>query len=144
MTNVALYFKGSDEIKYFFINAVRKPNAYIGDNAKIYGSKLDKFSTKWTNDIANPIYDEDGNKIGYDKKISELTEIQEKTEIKAVTKEDYQTALKQRSFIVDLDYEKIERYIDKNINDLASAKEFLKKLSKAVLSLSRIQDKEDK
>lgn len=144
MTNVALYFEGSNEIKYFFIDAVRKPNAYVGSNAKISSSKLDKFRAKWTSDIAKPIYDDDNNKIGYDKKVSELTEIQEKTELKSISEEDYRIALKMREFISDLDYDRIEQYIDNSITDLASAKEFLKKLSKVVLALSKIQDKGDK
>ena len=41
------------------------------------------------------------------------------------------------SFIQDLTPTQVETYIDNNVTDLASAKEFLKKLSKVVLYLTR-------
>lgn len=44
------------------------------------------------------------------------------------------------TILESLTYNQIDIYIDNNVTDLASAKEFLKKLSKVVLYLERLRN----
>jgi len=142
MTNAAIYKTGTNTIKYFIKNCIKRGNDYIGSNKKILGLS-DIFSIKWTNDSVNPIY-KDGEIVGYDKTIFELSESEDNLNINKPNHTDYSYAFRIRKLLNNLTYEEVEMHIDNNITDLLSAKEYLKKLSKVVLALSVIIDGEMK
>ena len=74
MVNCAIYEKNADNISFFILDCVQYSRDFKGSNTTVTGVKESIFDTKWTIDIANPIYDEDKHLIGYDKKVSELSE----------------------------------------------------------------------
>lgn len=141
--NLAIYKKGTDIIKYFILDCIKTGDIYTGSNMKI-SSLPSKIGIMWTNDIVNIVYDENGNKIGFDKSVSELTEANSNSDITKPSHNEYVNAINIRKLLNSLTYEEVEEYIDNNVVDLSSAKEYLKKLSKVVLAISRIVDKEMK
>ena len=141
MANVAIHRNGSDEIQHFIVDCIVIGNKYIGSSKTVSGIKPQHFVAMWTNDIANPILD-DGIIIGYDKKVSELTPCASGAEVFKTDKESYQKAVKVRAHIANMTYFEIDEYIDKNVKELSDAKDYLKKLSKVVLSIIKMQDAE--
>lgn len=97
------------------------------------------FDFTWTLDDAQPVLDVDGKQTGWDKAVSDLTPA---TGIEIV-KEDRQgiaRAVEIRNHVASMTYAEVETYIDTNVTDLASARNFLKLLAKAVLAMIKIQD----
>lgn len=64
----------------------------------------------------------------------------ESNEIIIPTKEEVVTAVQLRKAIDTMSYQELEDYIEANVTDLASAKVFIKLLSKVVLALCKIVD----
>ena len=73
MANCAIYIKGSDSITYFLRDCIQSGRDFRGSNGSVTGIKEHLFSTKWTDDIAEPIIS-DGRQIGWNKLISDLSE----------------------------------------------------------------------
>jgi len=141
MSNLALYYSGSNIIEMFFINAILKPNSVYGDNLKIQSSKLDQLEKLWTNDIANPIFDIDGNQTGYDKTISDLTLDGESVVICKTPRSEYQKLIRYREKIASLTGKQIESHVENtfsnfNIDQVKS----LKKLYLAVWADVKISE----
>ena len=74
MANCAIFEKGKDKITHLIIDCVQLGRNFKGSNMKVSGVKEHIFDTKWTEDIAHVILNDQGEIIGYDKKISELTD----------------------------------------------------------------------
>ena len=141
MTNLITYEHGSDNITMFLQNCIKEGNNYLGTNAQLFGVKTHLFAVKWTLDTATPTYDAKGNIIEWDKKVSEMAEADPGEIIDPISGEDYRKAIKVRSFLADKSYEDVENYIDSYVTNLASAKAYLKLLSKIVLGIIKMMDK---
>jgi hypothetical protein len=139
--NCIIYKNNSNTIEYFIENCVKENDNYIGLNCKLHGVKSKVWSIKWTDDIVNSIYDNDGNQIGWDKTVDQITESQEKTEINKTSDLEYRTALRFRDGLAKLDYNQIDNYIDNEVVSFEEAKDYLKKLSKVVLGIIKIMDR---
>lgn len=50
--NLAVFKKGSNEIKYFIMDCIQTGNDYTGANIKLAGLKSKHWDFMWTNDIA--------------------------------------------------------------------------------------------
>jgi hypothetical protein len=141
--NCAIYRTGTDSIIWFITGCTVKQRAVsfdvIGPASKIIGIKKLSASIKWTPDTVTPLYDGDGKQIGWDKLVSELTPGQG-TEIAEETAQGVVSAHGIRGQIASMTYAQVENYVENNVTDLASAKEFLKILGKAVLATIKIQD----
>lgn len=140
MSNCAIYEKDSDEIRHFIKDCLRHGNDYFGSNKRVTGIKSHCFDVLWTEDDANPIYDQD-EQIGWDKKVSDLTPGAENLSIQEVSREDFIQALKERKQIADLTYQQVEDYVNSKVIDLPSARAYLIKLSKVVLGITKMMDK---
>jgi len=139
--NIVLYKPGTNIITHFIKNAIKRDNNYIGSNKKLLGHKSENHI--WTNDIINPIYGKDGEGKGWDKTVDQINIVDDKSfEFKKSTNEEYREALKRRSEIANLTYNQIDKYVENNVTDLPSAKAYLKKLSKVVLGVIKMMDKE--
>jgi len=130
----------NNEIKYFVKDCIKQKNNFLGSNIKLYGIKSIHFDFKWTRDKLNPIL-ENEEIIGWNKNADEVTEEKENREIKEVTEEDYREAVKIRNELAKLSYNQVDNFVENNVTDLKSAKEYLKKLSKIVLAIIKMQDK---
>lgn len=94
MANCAIYIKGSDEIIYFLRDCTQDGRNFKGSSGSVTGVKEHLFDAKWTEDVANPIFDEDGKQTGYDKSISDIPEslryqgivVSTKADVDAVTR----------------------------------------------------------
>jgi len=139
--NCIIYENNSNIVKHFIVDCIRKEDDYIGLNCKIYGLKKDLWSIKWTEDILNPIHDSNGKQIGWDKTVDQVSESQEKTEIRKTSNLEYRTALRFRDELAQLDYDQIDNYINNNVVSFEEAKDYLKKLSKVVLGIIKIMDR---
>jgi len=140
--NCIIYQHGSNKIKYFLEDCINKDRDFIGLNCKLYGVKPIHWAVKWTNDIVNPINDEDGKQISWDKTVDQVNETQEKTEIKKITNEEYREAIKFRQKLADLKFNQIDAYIDNNVVSFEEAKDYLKQLSKVVLGIIKMIDRD--
>ena len=139
--NCIIYKHNSNDIQYFVEDCINKDKDYTGSNCKLSGIKPLHWSIKWTEDIVNPINDDKGNQIGWDKTVDQITESQDRVEIKKTSNSEYRTALKFREELAQLDYNQIDKYIDNNVVSFEEAKDYLKKLSKVVLGIIKIMDR---
>ena len=127
--NCAIHKIDSNQIKKFLYNCRKIGPDYIGSNGRMLGINPKVFSVIWT-EGAEP---QSG-------KISDLVQILPPLSPKKLSHIDYHIAMKEREFIAGLDSASLEKYIDESIVDLPSAKNFLKRLSRAVLAISKISD----
>lgn len=72
MANCAIYKKGSDAITYFVKDCTQTGRIFTGSNYKIAGVKGHLFDEKWTETVANPVFDGEGKQIGWDKRVADL------------------------------------------------------------------------
>lgn len=150
MINAALYTEGSNTIDFFIKNAVLFKNKIAGDNAILRGKGFRDGTAKilWTEQDVTPIIDTDENSptfneiIGYQEGISDLVESTNyKPELnQTLTSDVLIAALEKRHEIAQLTFDQLDTYIETNVVDLASAKDFLKKLAKVVLGQIKISD----
>jgi hypothetical protein len=143
MSNLIIYPRGADTIHRFLLNAWLDGNkAYSGVTGAYIVFKRAVFGLKWTDGVANPVFDGDGEIIGWDKRPSELSEAPSGgTEIAKPTHNELLDALNRRRQVADMTFAQLDTYIENNVTDLASAKTFMKLLAKAVLAVIKIQDK---
>jgi len=141
MSNAAVYETGSNDISYFLMSCTKTGNKYVdGVTGGSVSVSSALFSVKWTEDAADRVLDGKGNRIGYNKKVSDLIECGPGAVRDKTSKADSERAVRIRNKLTSITYSQAENYIDKNVTDLESAKEFLKKLSKAVIAMARIED----
>ena len=148
MSNVAVYAKGSNEISKFIIGCVATNNGasmnFVGaSGGGCTGVKLNLFDLKWTNDVANPVFDENGNQIGYDKTVSELADDGENTLVTIPDQSEYRKAIKRMEIISSKTDDEIRSYVNNRIIDLSEAKDYLCDLSVIVASLYKILNKKN-
>ena len=141
MSNVALCPKGRDEITHFLVDAWRDGNKFISSQGQSVTIKPSVFDILWTDDPAEPVLNEEGDRIGWNKKPSELVLVSGGTEIANVTGQDYLEALKRREVISNMTYAQVEDYINQNVTDLASAKTMLATLGKVLLAVIKLIDR---
>jgi hypothetical protein len=72
--NCIIYTKNNGKITYFVKNCKKEGRNFIGDNIKLYGVKERVFDFRWTRDSVDPVFDEEGKQIGWDKKVLEVIE----------------------------------------------------------------------
>lgn len=95
MANCAIYIKGSDEIRYFIKDCVQTGRNFKGSNSSVSGVKEYLFDVKWTEDLAEPVFDAEGQRTGFNGKVSVLSEakryqgkvVSTKEDVNAVTRE---------------------------------------------------------
>lgn len=141
MSNLAVYKKGSNEIRYFLRDCVKDGNDLLGSNKKVFGIKSRHWDLLWTEDDVLEIRNDEGRIIAYNKSVSELIPIVDASlcaEVQNTEHAEYAQALRIRKLIESLSYNELETYIQDNVTDLASAKQYLIKLSKVVLALGKV------
>jgi len=137
--NVVLYSKGSDDIWWFVENCIKTGRNFFGSNVKLAGVSLDLYDFMWTADTASLIQEDPPI---WDKKVSEMTESQDTNEVIVHPASEISEAEKMKALISGLSFQQLDAYIDNNVIDLLSAKEFLKKLAKVTLGVIKIMDRE--
>jgi hypothetical protein len=137
--HAVIYRKGTNKIHYVVKNCIRQGRKFVGDNMKV-GVNLKLFDVMWTEDDINPIMNQEDEIVEWDRDVSDLTPSTNITEVIKPTKADFITAMKMRKLIDNLTYQELENYVETNITDLASAKDFLKTLAKVTLALCKIVD----
>lgn len=140
--NLVYSRKNSEIIAGFISNCIKRGNTYEGDTPEgKFTLKQRHWDFIWTEDIINPVLDGEGNQTGWDKTVAEITPATEDLEIKEISHSDYVAAMKMRKILDKMDYNDIEDYINTNVVDLPTARDYLIKLSKVVLALTKIVDK---
>lgn len=137
MANVVIYKNNSDNVLYFLLDCVVTGVDYVGTNGKVSGIKPRHYSFLWTNDIA--IFDSDTGT--WDKKVSDFILCDPGAVVTKTSPFDIEQAIKRRSELANMSYLQIEMYINNNVVDLDSARQYLIKLSKTVLGIVKIQDR---
>jgi hypothetical protein len=92
MLNLVVSQKGSNEIKYFIKNCEVNGNNLIGDNCKVK-LKLTLFDIKWTEDVIEPIFDENNNQTGWSKLLNEISDAKTYNSDVVSTREDVNTSV---------------------------------------------------
>jgi hypothetical protein len=139
--NAVIYKNNSDKIKYVITDCIRSGNNYVGTNRKVFGIKPRHYSVVWTVDDIQPIF-VDGEIVGYDKNVSDLNIIDDEISRDKPTHMEHIEAIKIRRLIDTMSYQEVEDYINTNVTDLPSARTYIIRLSKVVLALVKIVDKE--
>jgi hypothetical protein len=138
MSNVAIFIKGSNQIRRFVVDCVQEENDFLGSNCKLTGVKPQLFDHLWTDDTVTETVDGDGS-ITYDKTVDQLTPLSADDYI-SITKPtiaEITNAIQIRKQISNLSYAQVENYIENNVTDLESAKSVLKMYGKVILALSK-------
>lgn len=139
--NLALYRPGTSAVTHFLLDAVSEQAStgagrnYIGTGLRLMSVQEGFFSEKWTTSITV------ASSGGYDKLVSQLSASTGMVKVMPVSQESLSEAYRIRELITGLSYAQLDSYIDTNVTDLASAKVYLKRLSKVVLALSKIVDR---
>jgi hypothetical protein len=141
MMNAVVYEKGTNNIKHFIHNCVKKGNKLVGDNQSVH-INLDLFDVVWTDEIVTPIMHPVDTKeiVGWDTALSSISPNIETAEIIPPNRNEFKEAIKIRKVIDTMSYQELDNYIENNITDLASAKTFIKTLAKVVLALAKMVD----
>lgn len=143
--NAVLHIHGSDDIRHFIADCVRKGSLYIGSNCKVGGVKSKFYNVVWTADTTNPIMDSEGEIVGWDKRVSEMNPVANgEVGLADMDHLEYQEAFKIRKLLDKMSYQDVEDYINTNVVDLNSAKVFMIRQSKVILALAKIIDKESR
>lgn len=149
MSNAIVYKDGSEHIILFLKEAILSPGLIVGVGGRIRSKNLINGSLKilWTDQEATPIIDNDPESstyeqvIGYEETVSDFTPLAvDGPTISAPERSVYLEAIKKRHELAQFDFTQLETYIENNVTDLASAKDFLQKLSKVVLGIIKISD----
>jgi hypothetical protein len=137
--HVVIYEKGTNKIKYFIKDCIRRGKHFVGSNIKV-NINLNHFDVIWTDDTVNPIVN-NNEIVGWDKDVSDLTPSTDITEIKSLSRNEFKAAFKLRKLIDNMSYQELDDYIETNVVDLASAKVFIKTLAKVTLALCKLTEK---
>jgi hypothetical protein len=141
--NCVIYKKGSDEITHLVLDCYKRGNNFIGSNIRLFGIKPNLFDHMWTRHAAQPVADPaTGRVTGWNKKVSDLDPAKEKVEVRQPDHAEVRQAVKHRLELSRMSPAGLDLYIDLHVTDLASAREFLKMLCRAVLGVITIQDQE--
>ena len=135
-------FLSDGTLTKFLINATQQGNHFEGDNGSIT-LKPDKFQLVWTNGSkATVIYVDQENQPGlikgYEETIADFTPAIPPSHLKRETKLSRQNKIDLSEKLEDLaglSFAQLDKYIDNNVIDLVSAKQFLKKQAKVILAL---------
>lgn len=130
--NAVLYAKGTNTIKYFLKDCVRRGSHFVGSNAKIIAN-LKMYDVVWTNDVATQ--DSEGN---WDKTVDQLNHEDRGVELGASSYQELKESLNKRELINNLSFSELETYIENNVTDFATAKDFIKILSQVTLALCKL------
>jgi hypothetical protein len=140
--NLITYNPLTLQIADYVENCVRKGNEFRGADGKYFTSKLPGLEVKWTLDTTLPVIDPaPGEQTGWDKTADQMVE--SATPGATVTTPDHASwaeAVEKRADLADLTFDQLDTYINNNVVDLASAKVYLKKLSKVVLGMIKMMD----
>ena len=133
--NAIIFVTKTKRIFKFIKDCVQKDNNFKGSNCKIAGVNLKVFSVKWTDEEL--VENEDGT---YDKISVEVISNNNNRKINKPTMQEVVEAVGIRQLLDKLSYKGLDTYIENNVTDLESAKSFLKKLSKVVLAIIKLND----
>ena len=140
--NLITYNPLTLRIAHYVENCVRKGNEFRGTDGKYFTSKLAGLEVKWTLDTTLPVIDPvTGEQTGWDKTADQMEE--SATAGATVTTPDHASwaeAVEKRADMADLTFDQLDTYVNNNVTDLASAKAYLKKLSKVVLGMIKMMD----
>jgi hypothetical protein len=153
MPNCAIIDPKTGQVLHFVRDCVRNGDAFIGTNGVVV-CKTEGLSVKWTTDEAAEVKEQktipapDGQIAGtydlitgYDKTAADLIEAPAPgPEIRRPDHFTWADAVAKRAELADLTFAQLDTYIDNQVADLASAKAYLKKLSKVVLAMIKMAD----
>ena len=122
--NLAVTKKGDSKILFFIRDCVKVNNNYIGENMKLMDVKPELYDFFWTEDSVK-IIDQNEQKF-HPETTATLGSSSQYIDLGNKDISARIPALKQLAWISTKSYSDIEIYIDNNITDLESAKEFLK------------------
>lgn len=141
LAHAAIIDDKAGQILYFIKDCIRDGSNFLGSNMVVTGVNLTGLSVKWTDDETFPNMDAKGEVTGYDKTAAELAESPiPGPEIRRPDHLTWADAVAKRAELADLTVAQLDTYIDANVTDLASAKTYLKKLSKVVLGIIKMMD----
>jgi len=140
--NCIIYKKGSNKIKYFIKDCIKKNNNFIGSNCKIHGVKDYIWDTKWTYDTINPINNKNDIQTGWDKTVDQIIKTNPKHEVKKTTDKEYEEALEFKQKIASLNLDQIEAYVNNNVVSFKEVQDYLKQLTEIVWGISKMMDME--
>ena len=144
--NCAIY-NTDNKIVAFFRNCIRSGNKFIGTNCKARynlgdidpGPMTVQLRVKWTPDDVVETFNSDGIAVGFSPATVDLLSDGgsgvEVTRLDQISASDAITKFKD---ISGMSYAELDTYIDTHVVDLASAKVYIKRLSKAVLATMKI------
>ena len=130
--NAAIHKKGNDTISYFIRDCTKSGNNFKGSNGSV-AVNLNLFSVVWTNDVATEI--SEGN---WDKTIDQLNHESTGVELGGITYQELEESIGKRELINNLTFAELETYIENNVTDFATAKDFIKTLSQVTLALCKL------
>lgn len=146
MPHAILYKEGSNDILLFIEDAVSYEDVVIGAKGVIRWSvtKADKIRVKWVDDsVPIPVKIEEENRLPYyAEKVSDYTAaVEDGPAFRKDTLKNVAIYMKFRREVADLSFSQLETFIDNmDLNDPVAVKDFLKKLSKALLCHIKISD----
>jgi len=151
MPNLILYKNSDNSIAHFWQDAVIVRKNFVTSLGRKSACKLlspnPNYSIMWIDDadIPTPVYSSGSSNeiIGYEELATDFTPITEGIDLTQTKYSDrilYKKAIAAKRELAELDFDQLDTYIEKNIFDLASAKVYLKKLSKVVLGIIKFSD----
>ena len=135
MSNAVIYALKTNEIVGFLPDAWKDGSIIKSRSGNSRTFKPAVYGLIWTDDIITK------SETGWSKTINEISP-STGLEIAKSSHSEVVDALSRRSQIANLSYEQVDNYVENTVTDLVSAKAFLKLLSKVVLAMIKIQDKE--
>lgn len=142
--NCIICIKGSDKIEHYIENCVQVGNSFQGDNKRV-DLKPHLFDIYWTDEKPTILYDavQKGKKqrvVGFREKAGQLKKKnppKHRVNRKNLSRQQRIDILERLEDIADLSFADIDQQIDE-LRDFDEAKEYLKKLSKVVLGITKI------
>lgn len=145
MAKAIIYKPGSEAIVAIVENAIATKKGVIGTNKKIFSKRFvtGDLAIKWAEDSApyTAVLNAAGDITGYQETVADFPEAAEPgPAISKITFLELADSILKRRDLANLTFGQLDNYIENNVTDLASAKLFLKKLSKVVLAHIKISD----
>ena len=120
-------------------DAIRVGNRIEGGGK--WKGKPHLFDIVWTEQELTPVYDENGDLTGYEETLADIATVTPPAsrinpgKLPRTERIDLLDGLEE---IAGYSFEQLDTYVENNVTDLASAKQYLKKLSKVSLGLAKL------
>lgn len=132
--NCTTHKKGSNVIASFVKEArLQNKRDLVGSNYKLTGLNLNVFDFFWTEDEATPIYNPEGNIIGYEETIDQLTPASDENIVDEIDIPTTNRAIKELKKIAGKSYSQVDTYVESN-----TVEDTLKYFGKILLGLCKL------